>query len=583
MENVAVVGQQRRRFLPVEHYGPLLDLLGFVRASQFVEHPGVGVEVGRVVVLERHDTAGHGQRPLQIASLDREEVGVVVQHHRVVGVVAQAALVGAVATFHSLAECGRGLDRPEVHPLVPVGDTFGGLQVPRVADHAPDHAAQRIRRGIRERLFVGPEGPVVVAREAGHMSLGQPEVDPVGEEPDGLHDVAADRVGPLLVALDVDDRAVVLLHGRLVVEVALVERKGLVQLPGGDQVAGIELHDALVVGILDGQYRGQVVELQVVFAVEADVRGVLFELADLRLEREFVGQEQPPRDGQQRAVILSGGVVVGQRHERCEVRRVDPQRLVELRAGQRVASVCGVEVSQCHVGLGLVGGRCRLLPGLIQGSADLSGGHEQAALHAVQHGNTSEAHLGRVEQGHGLGGLSGLLVERREDPVEVRLLGETVDQAAVDGNGPVVLSGEDERLAVELMVPLVGRIEPVGASGQLDGLLGRGIHSVGYQLEVGRGVVRVAPDGLGEEFAGPQRIARDGLLLDALGVEPYARQRVGICGCGRSALPRHEGRGEERTQKPCRHQPFHACRRFRAPGRTGGGNARRFRSRGAGP
>ena len=67
----------------------------------------------------------------------------------------------------------------------------------------------------------------------------------------------ADRLGrPLLVALDVDDRAVVLLHGRLVVEVALVERKGLVQLPGGDQVAGIELHDALVVGILDGQYRG---------------------------------------------------------------------------------------------------------------------------------------------------------------------------------------------------------------------------------------------------------------------------------------------------------------------------------------
>lgn len=488
MEHVAVVGQQRRRFLPVEHYGPLLDLLGFVRASQFVEHPGMGVEVGRVVVLERHDTTGHGQCPLQIASFDREKVGVVVQDHRVVGVVAQAALIGAVTAFHPLAEYGRGLDGPQVHPLVPVGDALGGLQVPRVADHAPDHAAQRIRRSVCERLFVGPEGPVVVAREAGHMSLGQSEVDPVGKEFDGLHDVAADRVGPLLVALDVDDRAVVLLHGRLVVEVALVERKGLVQLPGGDQVAGIEFHDAFVVGILDGQHRGQVVELQVVFAVEADVRGVLFELADLRLEREFVGQEQPPRDGQQRAVVLPGGVVVGQRHERCEVRRVDPQRLVELRAGQRVASVCGVEVGQRHMGFGFVGGRSRLLPGLVQGPYDLSGGHEQAALHAVQHGDAPEAHLGRVEQGHGLDRLVGLLVERRENPVEVRLLGEAVDQAAVDGNGPVVLSGEDKHLAVELVVPLVGRIEPVGAFGQFDGLFGRSIHPVGYQLEVGRGI-----------------------------------------------------------------------------------------------
>ena len=58
-------------FLPVERHGLLQDLLGFVRASQFEKYPAVGVEVGRVVVGERHDAARHGQRAFQVAFFER--------------------------------------------------------------------------------------------------------------------------------------------------------------------------------------------------------------------------------------------------------------------------------------------------------------------------------------------------------------------------------------------------------------------------------------------------------------------------------------------------------------------------------
>lgn len=109
-----------------------------------------------------------------------------------------------------------------------------------------------------------------------------------------------DRVGVLEVTLDVDHRPEIVLHGRLVGEVVLVECEGLLQFARSDQVAGVKFHDALVVGIADGQRRGQVVQLEIVFAVEARVGGELSEAFDLGFERQFVGLEQLPRDGQQR-------------------------------------------------------------------------------------------------------------------------------------------------------------------------------------------------------------------------------------------------------------------------------------------
>ena len=57
VEDIAVVNHQFGAFLSVERHGLLQDLFGFIRVSQLEEHPRMGVQIGRVVVGERHHAA----------------------------------------------------------------------------------------------------------------------------------------------------------------------------------------------------------------------------------------------------------------------------------------------------------------------------------------------------------------------------------------------------------------------------------------------------------------------------------------------------------------------------------------------
>lgn len=210
------------------------------------------------------------------------------------------------------------------------------------------------------------------------------EIHPVGKERQRCVHVFVHRVGALQIAFDVDHRAEELLGGRPVREAELVERQRLLQLARCDQVRGVELRDARVVRVADGQRRGQVVELEVVFAVEARVGGELFEPPDFRLEGHFVREENAARGGQQRAVVLPFGVEVGQHHERFDVRRVDAQGLVELGPGQRILPVGPVEGGQHGVEAGFVGSRLDLPAGLLDGPPHLAGGQEQPPFHLAE-------------------------------------------------------------------------------------------------------------------------------------------------------------------------------------------------------
>ena len=433
-----------------------------------------------------------------------------------------------------------------------------GLLMPGVADHAPDHAAQRIRVGMAQRPLVGADGFDVLLRVAHHMPFGEVEIDLRGDQLQGAGDVFVDRVGVLEVAFDVDHRPEILFRGRLVGEVALVEREGLLQFARSDQVAGVKLHDALVVGIADGQRRGQVVQLKVIFAVEARVGGELPEAFDLGFERQFVGLEQLPRDGQQRPVILPSGVKIGQRHQRLYVCGVDLQRAVVFGAGQRILLGDGVEVAEDHVALRLIGGSFDHRPGFDHGFVDLVRRHQQTPFHGAQHGNAPEAQFGRIECHEGHDGTLLLLVEGRQNAVVVGVFRVLRLQAAVDLQRLVVTPGVDERLSVELVIPLVRRVEPESLPGQFHGLVGRGVHAVRREFVVGRGVGRVVADRLEEQLPGAHRVSGDGILLDAFGVEPYAAQRIGVFGRRRGTLSRDERRGEEqKAEDRCRCEAFH--------------------------
>ena len=219
--------QQRGAFLCVEGDGLLHDFPGFVHTSQFEEHPSVGVEVGGVVVREGRGAAGHGERLFQIALLKREEIGVIVQHHGVVGIVAQAPVIGFVALLHGRTERAFAADLHEI--LVVVGLPCRGFLVPGVADHSPDRAAQRIGVRITERLLIGFYRFVVLLGVIQHMAFRELEVDLSGEKLQRPVDVEGRRVGMLEIALDVDHRPVVAFDGRLVVEVEFVERQRLFQ------------------------------------------------------------------------------------------------------------------------------------------------------------------------------------------------------------------------------------------------------------------------------------------------------------------------------------------------------------------
>ena len=122
----------------------------------------------------------------------------------------------------------------------------------------------------------------------------------------------------------------------------------------------------------------------------------------------------------------------------------------------------------------------------------------------------------------------------------------------------VVTPGVDERLSVELVIPLVRRVEPESLPGQFHGLVGRGVHAVRREFVVGRGVGRVVADRLEEQLPGAHRVSGDGILLDAFGVEPYAAQRIGVFGRRRGTLSRDERRGEEqKAEDRCRCEAFH--------------------------
>ena len=216
-------------------------------------------------------------------------------------------------------------------------------------------------------------------------------------------------------------------------------------------------------------YREYYFQLKVIFAVEARVGGELPEAFDLGFERQFVGLEQLPRDGQQRPVILPSGVKIGQRHQRLYVCGVDLQRAVVFGAGQRILLGDGVEVAEDHVALRLIGGSFDHRPGFDHGFVDLVRRHQQTPFHGAQHGNAPEAQFGRIECHEGHDGTLLLLVEGRQNAVVVGVFRVLRLQAAVDLQRLVVTPGVDERLSVELVIPLVRRVEPESLPGQFHG------------------------------------------------------------------------------------------------------------------
>ena len=325
---------------------------------------------------------------------------------------------------------------------------------------------------------------------------------------------------------------------------------------------GIEFHHPPLLRIAYGQRRGQRVELDVVFAVEPHVGGELLEAFDLGVERHLVRVEEPLGDVEYRPVIAAAVVVVGQRHQRGDVGRVDLHGAVVLRHGQRVLVQNRIEVGQHHMVLRFVGGGFDHGLGLVDGFVQLPRGDQQLAFHRAQHRDAPEAEFRRVERGDGRIGLLDLLVERRQKPVVVGVLRICGAQALVDAEGFGVTLGEDQGLSEELVIPFVRRVEPVGAAGQLHRLVGRGVHAVGRHFVIGRRVGRISADRFGEKFPRPDRIVKNGILFDALGIEPDAAQRIGVTAeYGRGGtLPRGESRAEEYAECRCRCQTFHGSR-----------------------
>ena len=190
------------------------------------------------------------------------------------------------------------------------------------------------------------------------------------------------------------------------------------------------------------------------------------------------------------------------------------------------------------------------LPGLVDRLVGLVRGHQQVAFHFAQVGDFPETHLRRIERYQRHYGASLLFVERRHDTVVVGVVRMCLQQLAVDVQRLVVPLCIDECLTVELVVPLVRRIEPVSLAGQLHRFVRGGVKSVCGQFVVGRGIGRIAAYGLPEKSFRAHRVAEDGILLDPLGIEPHAAQRVGPFGSGRCrrVFPGDEGRGREQAQ-----------------------------------
>lgn len=99
-------------------------------------------QVGGVVVREGDGAARHRERLFEFTPFEREEIGVVVEYHGVIRIVAQAVVVGFVALLHIRPE--RTFSDSPGEIVVDVLFAGGGFLVPGVADKSPDHAAQRI-------------------------------------------------------------------------------------------------------------------------------------------------------------------------------------------------------------------------------------------------------------------------------------------------------------------------------------------------------------------------------------------------------------------------------------------------------
>ncbi len=180
-----------------------------------------------------------------------------------------------------------------------------------------------------------------------------------------------------------------------------------------DEVAAVEPHDPRVVGVLDGQHRGQFVELEVVLAVKPHVGGHALELLGLEFGRYGVRFEEPPREPEECAVVAAAGVEFGHGDQGRHVGRVDAQGRIELLHGQRIAALHAVELAQDHAVLDLVG--CRRHEGFGFGDrlVVLPRGHQQPSFGGREGRDAAEPQLRGVEHGNGRERELRLLVERR--------------------------------------------------------------------------------------------------------------------------------------------------------------------------
>ena len=159
---------------------------------------------------------------------------------------------------------------------------------------------------------------------------------------------------------------------------------------------------------------------------------------------------------------------------------------------------------------------------LLQRTVALLGLHQQVAFHLAQIGVATHAHLGRIERGDGRVGLLVLLVEGRQDAVEVQIARVTLVERPIDGQGIGIAFGHQQRLPVGAVIPEVGRILPVGLFGPLRQLFRVVAQPVGDKRKVGRSVERIDLQGLLQKgaTAGGITVNREG--LHPLGVEKNA-------------------------------------------------------------
>ncbi len=383
-----------------------------------------------------------------------------------------------------------------------------------------------------------------------------------------------------------------LLQRGAVGRVAPVVGEGLVEPARGDEVVAAQGDDRGVGGVGEVEQRREVVELQVVFAVEARVEREAPEEGALVGRGQLLRFEETPCHGQEGAPLAAAAVPFGRGGEDRQIGGGQLDGRGERGRGERVAPRGGAHFGQRQTVRRLVGSRRDARLGLGAGPVELAGGEQQVPLERLEEGDAPEAQRRRVEQRDGLEGALFAFEQQRQQSHVLRVARVAPRQPAVDSGRLAVAGARHERLAVELQVPLVGRVEPAGRGRQAYALPDAASGDGGDgQLVVGRGAGRVEPDGLGEGPRSAARVAADDPPLDALGVPVEAAERVGHR-VGRHAPlallrpwrpgPPHpgEGRAEEQQREQYGRRTSHGVR---APSRTGAGSGRRSRNRDAGP